>query len=295
MNITTLEKLSGPFKKVTDFTCSLDDGIKEVVTTNTLHDMNITFPNITNLTLRVSSDTNPYFVNYLPNLKNLVLIGDVMEWNDSRKETKYNSSKTIIRRNHNIQSLSLIFYPPNFLEYVEVFLDKLENLTLWHFNLKKTHIFTYLTKVKKFELLSSQIGSPTKMSFSNQLNELKTKYNSKYEQEWIDFITTNRNLSRIFIEDDEENEKYFPLERLMLKLSNVEDMTILSNSNIPFGTILKFVATHEIHKLVRFKYGSKRLNDDDGEYFRKELENGWNIIEFHDNFDGFLFERKNLK
>ncbi|XP_031637938.1 uncharacterized protein LOC116350322 [Contarinia nasturtii] len=286
-NGDTLKKLSGPFEKVEDFTCNVID-VTEVAIRNH-NSLNSIFPNIRNLTLIIESDTNTNFVDHLPHLENLNLIGDVVELDDNQKNTKYVYTERLIRKNHNITSLKLVYYPPDYLNVVEKYLKKIESLAIWHFNLSAPIIFKF-RDVKKFEFLSPPIGSPTKISFSN-LQEVRLKYNAKHEREWIDFFTNNPHLKRVYIEDDAENEKYFSLKSLGSQLMEVEEFSILSNNNISFSEIVKFVEINWFYKLQRFTYGSKNFNEDDGEYLKKELENKWNITEFNDHFDGFLFER----
>ncbi|XP_031637937.1 uncharacterized protein LOC116350321 [Contarinia nasturtii] len=284
-NGDTLKKLTSPFEKVEDFTCNVID-VTEVAIRNH-NSLNSIFPNIRNLTLIIQSDRNTDFVGVLPNLENLNLIGDVIELDNNRKNTKYLYTERLFQKNHNITSLKLVFYPPDYLNVVRIYLWNIESLAIWHFDLS-THI--YFTSVKKLEFLSPPIGSPKKMSFSN-LQEVRLKYNAKHEREWIDFFTNNRHLKRVYIEDDAENEKYFSLESLGSQLMEVEELSILSNNNIPFSEIVKFVEINWFYKLQRFTYGSKNFNENDGEYLKKELENKWNITEFNDHFDGFLFER----
>lgn len=280
----TMKKLWGPFKSVVELGLDIVYSDMQEITTHNQQTLNNIFPNIRNLTLSIKSSTNMDFIGQLPNLTYLSLKGDTI--NSDAADTRH--YQRLLRRNPQIKSLKLVFYPNDFIRMVNLYLPDLESLSLWSFDLRNYRIF--FENVKKFELLSAIQGSPLKIAF-RKLEELRMWYQPQFAQEWIGFFRMNPHLKRVYVEDYGENESTLDLEDLITQLSAIEDMSIFSTKSIHFETIVKFIETHR--ELKRFKYGSKDFDEHHTEYLKKEFHKNWTISTFNGYYGGLLFERKN--
>ncbi|XP_055306262.1 uncharacterized protein LOC129570610 isoform X2 [Sitodiplosis mosellana] len=284
-NPDTMKKLTGPFTNVEELGCNVIASDIPEITTHNHATLNKFFPNIRNLTLSIKSNTNTGFVGSLPQLKFLSLRGDTIT-PQTISDTRY--TQHLMNRNPQIKALKLVFYPPNFVRVVKLYLPDLESLSLWFFDLGNDRV--HFEHVKSFELLSGIGGSPLKISFK-QLEELRMWYQPRYAQEWIEFLMMNTHLKRVHVEDYGDNESTLDLESLITQLPNIEDISILSYKSPHFGTVVKFIETHE--RLQKFKYGSKNFDEHDIQYLKKEFSKKWTISDFNGYYSGLLFERKN--
>lgn len=286
-----IKKLTGPFENVTELSCNVVDSEIQGITTQNQQTLNKIFPNIENLTLSLKSNTSTDFVGRLPHLRSLTLKGDAITA-QSFFNTKYTDN--LLNRNAQIEALKLIFYPPDYVRKVKVYLPDVESLSLWFFNLTNDPVS--FEHVKKFELLSKIDGSPLKIQFK-QLQELRMWYEPRYAHEWITFLGMSPHLKRVHVKDFGDIESTLNLQSLLTQLPEIEEMSILSYKTIHFETIVKFIETHG--RLKRFKYGSRNFDVSISlyhiEYMKKEFGQNWTITEFNGNYSGLLFQRKNSK
>lgn len=284
----TMRKLAGPFENVDELTVNVVVSDIDEITTHNYEKLNQIFPNVQNLSLSLNSNTKTDFVGTLPKLRYLSLKGDTSRPDSVRADTTY--TERLLDQNPQIKSLKLVFYPPDFVRMVKLYLPKLEQLSLGFFDLGNDRI--QFDHVKTFELLSGDYGSPAKILFKN-LEELRMWYSSRYAQEWIDFFIMNPHLKRVYVEDFGDNQSTLDLQSLITQIKDIEDITILSTKTIKFEVIVKFIETHK--QLKRFKYGSKNYDQHNAEFLKKEFEKNWNISEFNGYYGGLMFERKQLK
>lgn len=239
------------------------------------------FPSVEFLYLDGHFTTTDYFNTSMPQLRHLLIrVAISTQYNAFNSYGKFES---LIAKNKQIRSIALCNTPSAYIRMVNSLLPNLENITLWHFQLKKPVRFENVTTFK----VHASDSSPRKLQFP-KLQNIYIMFKPSLLDEWQFFLNEHKQLTKFHWKnvDDMDDAVFHQLTHV---LTNLIEMAVqLTSGMISAGYIKEFLDTHR--KLMEFHLILSNVSE--REILRSELnviQIGWNIENIR---GGLSFRRK---
>lgn len=236
---------------------------------------NQTFPALTALTLNLNDKGSDYLNSHFPHLKQLNIM----------KLKRIDDINNLLAANSHIRCVSYHQKSPRSLKMISAILPKLENLTLWSFNLDDDDDEIHFENVERFTM-KDFFGSPKNLHFP-KLREAHIPIGAYFDDS-INFLREHKQLNRIELEFSNLNDTQF--EKVTENLPNLVEISACSTgtNSIGIDTIVTFLENH--NELMRFDLGNCRNNDK--EILQEKLGNKW---DFTDSRHGISLTRNDQK
>lgn len=240
--------------------------------------MNELFPALRRFTLNFYYAQNDYINCHFPLL-------EYFHVNKSPPEFDRSPIKDFLAANSHIRRLSLGTTTMEFLKIIQIALPSLENLTLWYYLEEYEPI--HFESVTIFTI--KDYWSPKNISFSH-LQELHINVEGERSMRWINFIKTNQNINRFFMDYSFVDDEHF--ETLSKHLMNIVEMSIVYRRGKRFSSDAIIGFMNENVRL--FKLNLDSCTETDKKNYHDKLEEELTITE-NDITTGLSFERRQRK
>lgn len=272
-----LNHLTGPFKEVEEFSCSIFSRHLNVT-----QPLNQLFPKLLRLDLELYIDSDySLFECELPHLEHLKVTPTM----SCRKSDQI---KSLMQKNPNIRSIEIVGYsfPSNYIEVINQLLPNITNLTMTWVNIKTD--FIRFDNVKNFNIVQIGRDSIGKLFLPN-LKSIQFIYDSDYFDEWHTFFQRHSNITHLQL--GQESSGNVLVNELLNDLPNLVDVSIECVDIVPIEHINIFIENHSNLKKLQFSF--REITTDYEIILRERFKNEWRIhIKQHYNMiKGFSFER----
>lgn len=194
--------------------------------------------------------------------------------NDFANQTKY-----LLKNNPQIRHLSVQHNFRSFLENMTNELQHIETLELlWPQDDYSNGNQIHLNHVKKLIVTSNSFPVPTKIVFT-KLEEIECFCYPELNNEYIDYMGLNKNLIRLNITSDVNNDQFIRLQRAFTRLV---EASLKCGGDVTANTVIEFIEMNT--KLDKLRL----LNNNQSLYHRllDNLKQKWEVTTF---FDGITY------
>jgi len=215
--------------------------------------INQLFPAVRRLYISKLKSISIYFDCLMPNLEHVYLDGE----NYRYEYHKFEPFIKMITKNPQIQSIGLFRTSLDFLDILNIWLPKLEKLSINTFGAGNVKLI--FKNVKELKLENPMI-SIANLQFP-KLEMLNINIQSGNIDKWIDFIKKNKQLKQLYLQHSNLTDKQF--EQMIIDLENLKEMSIMTvgTESISTEMLVKIIKNHE--KLEKVHLNSyKPLNEE---------------------------------
>lgn len=228
--------------------------------------MNQLFPKLRRLTTVWRSNVDYSFIDcHFPQLEWLYFEGSMSAWQQREQ------IESILKKNHQIRSISVRFFPKDFIKILNKALPNIESLSIDRIDVGTDAV--HMANVNKFVIFDANSDSIRNLSFP-KLESLELKYSPEHLDAWMEFFRKHQNLTKLYV--------FHPLSwqtvqltELTKDLTNLHEVRLGCTNYISFEAISRFIDDHK--RLMTFRFSKYRFNDEDWFQLRHRFENEWNF------------------
>lgn len=198
-----------------------------------------------------------------------------------RKNDFANQTKYLLENNPQIRHLSVQHNFRSFLENITNKLQHIETLELlWPQDDYSDGNQIQLNHVKKLIVTSNSFPVPTKIEFT-KLEEIECFCYPELNNEYIDYMGLNKNLMRLNITSDVNNEQFIFI-RLQRAFTRLVEASIKCGKDVTANTVIEFIEMNTKLEKLRLLHNNQLLFHP----LLEKLKQKWEVTTF---FDGFTY------